>query len=396
MHTTTEVDADALLIERQDALAAVAAMPDDGVLNDTRAWFARFIVTQKPSDLDVLSLWTLHTYLLSVLPVSPRLVVDSIMPGSGKTTTLEHLDRLCHRSLLASAFGSAAMIPRMIDAAGDASLSLLIDEVDRTLNPAKEGVGDLLAVINSGYKPGGTRPVLVPDQKKGWRGAPMSTYAAIAMAGNSPKLPDDTKSRSIPIFLLPDIDGSADETDWVSDDTLAKQAAALHAKLEAWASIHAEQVQAAKPVLPTRCRNRAKERWVSFAKIAAVAGGQWPDKVNDLIEADLDREEAERADGINGLPPKAKLIRDLMAVFGERESMPTTEIVAKLATYNSEEWGLANPYGKAITRQKLAKMLSPLGIHSAQSYVAGVKQPRAYRRADIAKVADSLHLPTTL
>lgn len=394
MLTKTELDADELLIERQDALAAVAAMPDDGVLNETRAWFARFIVTQKQSDLDVLALWTLHTYLLKMLPVSPRLVVDSLMPGSGKTTTLEHLDRLCHAPTLASAFGSAAMIPRMIDAAGDASLSLLIDEVDRTLDPTKDGVGDLLAVINSGYKPGATRPVLVPDKKDGWRAAAMGTYAAIAMAGNSPKLPDDTKSRSIPIFLLPDIDGSADETDWVSDDTLAEQAAALHGKLDAWASIHAERVQAAKPVLPTRCRNRAKERWVSFAKIAAVAGGHWPDKVNALIEADLDREEAERADGINGLPPKAKLLRDLMAVFGERESMPTTEIVAKLAAYNSEEWGLASPYGKPITRQRLAKMMSPLGIHSVRSYDNGAKTPRSYLRADIAKVADSLHLPT--
>ena len=48
--------------------------------------------------------------------------------------------------------------------------TLLIDEVDRNLNPDREGVADLLAVLNSGYKRGATRPVLVPAAGSGWRG----------------------------------------------------------------------------------------------------------------------------------------------------------------------------------------------------------------------------------
>jgi hypothetical protein len=42
----------------------------------------------------------------------------------------------------------------------------------------------------------------------------MSTYAPVAMAGNSPRLPDDTRSRAIRIPLLPDLDGTVEESDW--------------------------------------------------------------------------------------------------------------------------------------------------------------------------------------
>ena len=64
---------------------------NDITLNDTRVWFRRFIKTQSGDDLDVLALWTVHTYLLAWLPTSPRLIIDSIAYGSGTTTTLEHI-----------------------------------------------------------------------------------------------------------------------------------------------------------------------------------------------------------------------------------------------------------------------------------------------------------------
>jgi hypothetical protein len=52
----------------------------------------------------------------------------------------------------------STLMTRMLDAE---QRTILIDEADRSLDPKKEGVGELLAVLNSGYKRGGTRPVLV-------------------------------------------------------------------------------------------------------------------------------------------------------------------------------------------------------------------------------------------
>ena len=42
----------------------------------------------------------------------------------------------------------------------------------------------------------------------------MPTFAPVVMAGNNPKLPEDTKSRSIRVLLMPDTDGTAEESDW--------------------------------------------------------------------------------------------------------------------------------------------------------------------------------------
>ena len=103
--------------------------------------------------------------------------------------------------------------------------TILIDEADRSLDPKKEGVGELLAVLNSGYKRGGTRPVLVQVKGGNWEPKEMPTFAAVVIAGNSPNLPEDTRSRIIRILLLPDVDGRIEESDW---EVIEEDALTLH------------------------------------------------------------------------------------------------------------------------------------------------------------------------
>lgn len=371
--------------------AAEQVVRTDRVLNDTRSWFRRFIKTQSGDDLDVLALWTVHTYLLAWLPTSPRLIIDSIVYGSGKTTTLEHIEQLGHETIIASGIGSSALLPRMIAAADADSMTILVDEADRTLDPKKDGTGDLLAVINSGSKRGATRPVLVPAKDGGWKAEAMPTYAAVAMAGNNPNLPDDTRSRSVSVYLLPDWNGEAEETDWVTSTRLLDEAKLLHDSIAAWAETNSQAVQAATPELPEGCRGRLKERWVSFAKIAKVAGGTWPERVDKLIKKDIDRLAKEREDGLANMPPRAMILPDLVKVFAGRDFMPTTLILSALANVAPERWGIESPYGSQITRQRLARMLSPMGIHSVKPSTR-TDRARGYRRADIERVASAAHV----
>lgn len=367
------------------------ASEPSGMVDRVFSWFSRYIRTQRPVDLDYITLWAVHTHLLSFLPVSPRMIIDSIMPGSGKTTLLEHLAHICHMPLIASGISSPALIPRMIAATGERSITVLIDEADRTLDPKKEGVGDLLAVINSGSKRGATRPVLVPDKDSGWKAQNMPTYCAVAMAGNSPMLPDDTRSRSGQVFLLPDTEGRAMETDWVSDSSMEDAAGCLCEGLEAWADLYGERVQAARPSLPEGCKGRSKERWIAFAKIAEVAGGRWPQAVTDMILQDMEREEAERADGLNTMPPKALLIQDCLEVMAGPFT-PTMTLVSSLSMAHPDRWGSESPYGTPLTRQRLAKMLSPIGVHSVQNR-AHNDRTRGYLKADFQRVAEALTGP---
>ena len=110
-----------------------------------RAWLTRFVCTVDESDLDLLTLWAAHTHLCVKTFTTPRLVLDSPVPGSGKTTVLEHLYRLCLHPVQMASLSSPALLTRML-AAG--MRTVLIDEADRSLNPDKEGVNELLAVLN--------------------------------------------------------------------------------------------------------------------------------------------------------------------------------------------------------------------------------------------------------
>jgi hypothetical protein len=123
------------------------------LLDDIAAWFGRFIRVTDPDDLNLLTLWCAHTHLVVELYTTPRLQVDSVIFGSGKTTVLDHLQRLCENPVQAATLSSPALIPRLLESA---MRTLLLDEVDRSLHPDKPGVGELIGIINSGYRFGAT------------------------------------------------------------------------------------------------------------------------------------------------------------------------------------------------------------------------------------------------
>src|SRR5271165_3944637 len=105
-------------IDRSDEVRELDALdnPDGAeLLDDIAAWYGRFIRVTDPDDLCILSLWTVHTHLVVELYTTPRLQVDSVIFGSGKTTVLDHLNRLCLNPVQAASLSSPALIPRMLE-----------------------------------------------------------------------------------------------------------------------------------------------------------------------------------------------------------------------------------------------------------------------------------------
>lgn len=343
-------------------------------LDQVRAWFQRFILTIDDDDYDILALWAAHTHLVDVTYTSPRLILDSPVPGSGKTTVLEHLGHLCQTPLQAASLSSPALLTRLLDRG---MRTVLIDEVDRTLNPKKEGVDELLAVINSGYKRGASRPVLV-QVKDGWEPQEMSTYSPIAMAGNAPNLPDDTRSRCVRVLLFPDNEGVIEESDW---EMLDEEADALGLRLATWAQGIRDDVAKIRPLLPEKCVGRAKERWAPFARIAAVCGGRWPATVRHLIERELAEIEADREDGVVGTPIHVQLVKDIYELWPSDHRFMSTEIIrVSLIANNPEMWGSASRFGKDLTVQRMGRMLArSFKINSSRPDTHG---PRGYMRDD--------------
>lgn len=364
--TPEAIDGAALLDAVEDHFNTYVAVPDD-------------------ADLSLLTLWTVHTHLALECYSTPRLLIDSTMPGSGKTTVLDHISRLGCNPVQAASLSSSAMLVRILDTG---IRTILIDETDRSLNPDKPGVQELIAVLNSGYRRGATRPVLVPDKESGWVTKEMPTFAPVAMAGNSPRLPDDTRSRCLRVLLMPDVTGRVEDSDWefIEDDALA-----LRDRIVAFA----DSVRDCLPRevdLPKGCRGRAKEKWRPLKRVAVAAGGHWPAIADDLIARGLAEDAAEHEAGLQHEPPGMVILRDLAAVWpGDETHVPTETLVSRLVVHNPDYWGIRSNYGKALTAHRLGRLVAQAS--KVTSTRPGGRGPRGYALTSLDPVWHRLGIP---
>lgn len=345
------------------------------LLNDVRDWFGRFVRTMTPSDLDLLALWAVHSHVATECYTTPRLQLDSPMPGSGKSTVLDHLSRLCVNPVQMASVSSPALLGRMFI---NGPRTLLIDEIDRSLDPKSPGAPDIVAILNSGYRVGASRPVLVQTGKD-WDMVEMSTFGPVAMAGNSPALPDDTRSRCIRVVLLPDLEGVIEDSDW---ELIEEEAEALGARIAAWANSVRLQIRAARPDLPSGIIGRNKEKWRPLARVAHVAGGGWPAAVEELALLDLEEQKRDREDGLAKEAPAVALLRHIAEQWpGDAPFATTSQLMEDLARNYPDQWGLSSPFGKPITAQRLGRMLAQaFKVHSTRLRKDG---PRGYALATL-------------
>jgi hypothetical protein len=340
------------------------------LLDEIRDWLAAYISTVSEADLDLLALWAVHTHLVMETYTTPRLQIDSPVHESGKTTCVEHLQRLSLRAVLMSSLASPALLTRMLDIE---MRTLLIDEADRSLNPDKEGIVDLFAVLNSGYKRGATRPVLVPAKGGQWEVKEMPTYAPVVIAGNSPTLPDDTRSRIIRVLLLPDPD-NVEETNW---ELIEEDAVDLHDRIADWVDQVRDQVRLERPGLPDGITGRFREKWSPLKRVAAAAGGRWPAAVDQMALHDKEEYEMDKEDGLVRERPHVVLLRHIHESWIDGEQfVGSEELIDRLVIAHPSVWGADSPYGKRLTAKRLGSMLAKsYKIHSKQ---LGHGTPRGY------------------
>lgn len=326
-------------------------LPGEAVLDATRAWLATYVLTATPEDLDLLTLWATHTHLCNETWSTPRLLLDSPMPGSGKTTVLDHLNRLCLNPVQAASLSSPSLLARLLE---NGPRTILIDEADRTLSPKADGVGELLAVLNSGYRRGASRPVLVPDPEQGWVAREMSTFGPVVMAGNAPALPDDTRSRCTRVMLMPDIHGEVEDSDW---QTIGPAAEDLGNRLFDWADSVRDIVANNRPELPDGLKGRNRERWEPLLRVAEAAGGPWPERCRTLIQRDMDGQREEREAGLDRRPRHMQLLEDMRDVWPDGEPfMSTADLLAAVKARNPLFWGPLSQYGD-LTPQGMGRTI---------------------------------------
>jgi hypothetical protein len=349
------------------------------LLHDLRAWWERFIVVSNPADLALLALWVPHSFLSHELYTTPRLLIDSITPGSGKTTLLEHLNKLCRNGLLAAS-SSAAVIPRILE---KEQRTVLLDEIHRVLVEGRPEADAVLAVVNSGYRAGATRTILV-RQGSDWVPKELPTFAPIAMAGNSPHLPQDTVDRSIRILLMPDTDGRAEDSDW---EVLDAEAAKLRERVSQWADSVRAHVKDTKGQLPAGCTGRLREKWRPLMRVAELADGDtghfWKDTVHTMAQADLEDMAEQREAGLRQQPPGLVLLQDLAQVWPPDELfMASEELIELLVDHNRDYWGpgiLNGSHRTKLNATRLGRMVKQTTNTTSRREGRG-GTPRGYQR----------------
>lgn len=361
-------------------------------LNELLDWLARYINPMHRNDLHLLALWIVHThYVDDVFYTTPRLLIDSPLPEAGKTTVLEHIYRFGYEPVQAALIATPATLARML---ADGMRTILIDEAEKALRPDNPITSDLLAITNSGYKRGGTRPVTSPLPNGQWTVTEHSTFAPVAMAGISPNLPDDTLSRSIRVMLLPDAEGLVEDSDWEfiegdADEVAARLRAAISA---ARAPVQRYQ----RPDLPDGVRGRMSEKWRPLLRIADVAGGQWPGQARQLIAHEMEIRQLEKDNAMHREPVELRLLRDMRELWPAGvETWHVEHLIGALKAHQPDRWGPSATYPKGLTSQRLGATLGrKWGLHAIR-LENEPGRPRAYRWDDFRLIATRLGMPPT-
>jgi hypothetical protein len=160
------------------------------LLDELRDTFASYLVLPEHGDV-VLSLWTLHTYAIDGVEVTPYLALLSPTKRCGKTKTIDLIGGLAHRPFRSDAASPAAIF-RVVE---EHRPTLLLDEFDSWYQSNDE----LRGVLNSGFKREGS-VVRCVGQGADLEPRSFATFSAKVIAGIG-RLPDTVADRSISLTL---------------------------------------------------------------------------------------------------------------------------------------------------------------------------------------------------
>ncbi|WP_193561357.1 DUF3631 domain-containing protein [Mycolicibacterium hodleri] len=345
------------------AFGQTPAEEDDGatLLDDVERFAGPFLAFATPHHLVVVVLWIVHTWAVNAFYVTPRLVLDSPEPGSGKTRVLEVLALLSRNAKLTLSTTTAALY-RRIAAAGDQPPTVLQDEADavfgKTANPQAE---DLRALFNAGYKRGATVDRCEGDAKN-MRVREFAVFAPVALAGLAGKMPATITSRAVTLHMrrrAPD-----EHVAEFRERDAALRAAPLRERIEAWAAANHDTLAAARPTMPEGVSDRPAEVWEALLATADTAGGTWPERARAACRHFvLDGRPDELSFGV-------RLLRDVRTAIGDDDRMHSAELVAALVRDEESEW--RDLWGKPLDQRRLAKELKRYGVESQEVRIGAV------------------------
>jgi Protein of unknown function (DUF3631) len=323
--------------------------PGPEVLDDVAAFVARFSVFPSEHCAPTLALWYAHTHAVEQFYVTPRLVLDSAEPGSGKTRVLEVAQYLVRAPEMTISATPAALF-RLVSMG---PITILFDEVDVIFNPKNGGNNeDLRGLLNAGYKRSATIARCVGDAKD-MKVQRFPVYAPAALVGIAGGMPATITTRAITIHMRR---RRTDEpVEPFRERQVASQAKPIREQLAAWIDSTGTQLGDAQPDMPDGVTDRSAEIWEPLLSIADTAGGHWPDTARHACRHFV------LNTGPQITSPGVRMLADLRDLFTRHRTdrLPTKTILAELLDLDEAPWG--DIHGKPLDARRLSRELGRYG-----------------------------------
>ncbi len=330
------------------------------LLDAITEFVSRFIVFPHEHCAPMLALWYAHTHAAAQFYVTPRLVISSAEPGSGKTLVIEVGQYLVAKPEMTMNASTPAVF-RMV--ANNGPITLLWDEVDAIFtNNGGGGYEDLRALLNAGYKRTACVVRCVGDSHSVQR---FPVYSPVALVGLAGGMPPTITTRAVTVHMRRK--KNTETVEEFRERIVQRDAEPLRDALAAWVDSIAETLGEAEPEMPPGVANRAREIWEPLLAIADAAGGHWPHTARRACAHFV--READRQPVTIGV----RLLTDLHAVFSERNTdrLSTTDILANLVMLDESPWGDINGPGRPIAARRLAKELALYHVSPVPFRTAG-------------------------
>lgn len=323
------------------------AQPGHVVLDQVAAFVRRFSAFPSRHCAPTLALWYAHTHIADRLYVTPRLILDSAEPGSGKTRVLEVAQYLVAAPEMTVSASRAALF-RMV---AEGPITILFDEVDTVFTKAGGGNEDLRALLNAGYKRSATVPRYDGRTRTVHR---FPVYTPAALAGIAGGMPATITTRAITIHMRrrrPD-----EQVEPFRERLVEQQARPIRTALGQWLGFAANEITDAQPAMPDGVADRAAEIWEPLIAIADAAGGHWPTTARDACRYFV-LSHAPSADSIG-----VQLLSDIRGIFikANVDRMASRDILAHLLTLEGSGW--ADLPDRPLEARRLSRELGRYGV----------------------------------
>lgn len=312
-------------------------LADDGAgtLDAVADMFRRHVVFPDSHAASTLALWCAHSWASSTFYVTPRIIVSSAEPGSGKTRVLEVAALFCHTPKLTANTSPAALF-RRIGASADAGElppTVLLDETDAVFGRgATPGTEELRGMLNAGYKAGATIDRCEGDASK-MKVVEFPVFAPVMLAGIAGNMPDTITTRAVTIPLRKR--KPSEPVQPYRERDASRRAEPIRTLLAAWIDQVTPALADLIPVMPEGVVDRPSEVWEALLAIADLAGGHWPDTARAACRYYVLEQK-----GTGELSEGVELLRDIRDVFHEKsvDRMHSDTLSAALRSLPEAPW----------------------------------------------------------